>query len=258
MRRRGRRAGKRLAPSSRSISNRWPAGFFLRAKPPTLRSTRRGFFSSRHVCFEPLEQRHLLAASAVISEFLASNAAGIIDQDGNHSDWIEIQNTSASPVESGRLVSHQRRHQSDQMAIPFHHHCRRWISHGVCLGQGSARFGPGAAHELQPRCPRGYLALEMPDQSIASSFAPYPAQITDVSYGITATSTDTEMLVDEQAPMRYNVPTTASRSGQRLAELRLQRFNRRLARGHHRHRLRYRPHRLGRFFDVHQHRTSAA
>ncbi|HEY2761948.1 MAG TPA: chitobiase/beta-hexosaminidase C-terminal domain-containing protein, partial [Pirellulales bacterium] len=56
----------------------------------------------------------------------------------------------------------------------------------------------------------GYLALEMPDQSITSSFAPYPTQIADVSYGITGTSTDTEMLVDEQAPMRYNVPTSAA------------------------------------------------
>ena len=148
MRRRGRRAGKRSAPSSRSISNRWLAGFFLRTKTANARSTRRGFFSSRRVCFEPLEQRHLLAASAVISEFLASNAAGILDQDGNHSDWIEIQNTTASPSNIGRMVFDQRRKQFDKMAIPFHHHCRRRIPHGVCLGQGSARFGPGAAHQL--------------------------------------------------------------------------------------------------------------
>ena len=185
-------------------------GFFPAPKTPTAHSTRRGFFSSRHVCFEPLERRHLLAASAVISEFLASNAAGILDQDGNHSDWIEIQNTSAAPVDLGGWYL------TNDAANPT-----KWQFPSTTIAAGGflTVFASGkdrhvSGQELHTNfsidAQGGYLALEMPDQSIASSFAPYPAQITDVSYGITATSTDTVMLIDEQAPMRYNVPTQAS------------------------------------------------
>src|SRR4051812_33851933 len=46
---------------------------------------------------ESLEPR-LLMANVVISEFLASNHSGIVDQDGANSDWIELHNTSAAPV----------------------------------------------------------------------------------------------------------------------------------------------------------------
>ncbi len=35
---------------------------------------------------------------AVISEFLASNQAGLTDEDGEHSDWIEIHNPGARPL----------------------------------------------------------------------------------------------------------------------------------------------------------------
>ena len=36
---------------------------------------------------------------AVISEFLASNQAGLTDEDGEHSDWIEIHNPEATAVD---------------------------------------------------------------------------------------------------------------------------------------------------------------
>ena len=44
---------------------------------------------------EPLEPRQMLA---VITEFMASNDATIVDGDGNSSDWIEIHNDSASTI----------------------------------------------------------------------------------------------------------------------------------------------------------------
>ena len=67
-------------------------------EPAHRRGFRCGFFSTLNVAFESLEPRNLLAASAVISEFLASNSTNIVDQDGNHSDWIELQNTTTSAV----------------------------------------------------------------------------------------------------------------------------------------------------------------
>src|SRR3954447_917990 len=46
---------------------------------------------------ETLEPR-LLLAGVVINEFLAQNDNGIVDQDGTHSDWIELRNTDPPAV----------------------------------------------------------------------------------------------------------------------------------------------------------------
>ena len=40
----------------------------------------------------------LAMADPMISEFMASNQNSITDEDGNHSDWIEIRNPDATPV----------------------------------------------------------------------------------------------------------------------------------------------------------------
>jgi len=38
-------------------------------------------------------------AEVVISEFLSSNGSSLLDEDGDASDWIEIHNPTASPVQ---------------------------------------------------------------------------------------------------------------------------------------------------------------
>ncbi|MDB4562949.1 lamin tail domain-containing protein, partial [Akkermansiaceae bacterium] len=40
-----------------------------------------------------------LPAAPIISEFMASNSGTINDEDGDSSDWIEIHNPDASPVD---------------------------------------------------------------------------------------------------------------------------------------------------------------
>src|SRR5688572_14404520 len=50
------------------------------------------------LAIERLEAR-LAMTGVVISEFLASNASGITDEDGERQDWIELTNTSATPVD---------------------------------------------------------------------------------------------------------------------------------------------------------------
>src|SRR4051812_6874928 len=45
--------------------------------------------------FEKLELRQMLAG-VQINEVLADNSNGITDQDGDHSDWIELRNTDAT------------------------------------------------------------------------------------------------------------------------------------------------------------------
>ena len=38
------------------------------------------------------------SAQIVITEFMAANATGILDDSGTRSDWIEIYNAGTSPV----------------------------------------------------------------------------------------------------------------------------------------------------------------
>src|SRR5689334_2452879 len=40
-------------------------------------------------------------SSVIISEFLAHNTSGIVDEDGDFSDWIEIYNSGATAVNLG-------------------------------------------------------------------------------------------------------------------------------------------------------------
>src|SRR4051812_30550156 len=51
----------------------------------------------RRACTEALERRRLLAG-VVINEFLADNSSSIVDQDNDHSDWMEIRNTDSTAV----------------------------------------------------------------------------------------------------------------------------------------------------------------
>jgi len=56
----------------------------------TNKSVRRKIQRNNRPSYERLEPRQLLAP--VISEFLASNTTGRVDDNGNTTDWIEIFN----------------------------------------------------------------------------------------------------------------------------------------------------------------------
>src|SRR5690349_2013852 len=55
------------------------------------------FAGHRPVMAELLESRVLMAASPIISEFLASNDINS-DEDGDASDWVEIYNPNPTPI----------------------------------------------------------------------------------------------------------------------------------------------------------------
>jgi len=55
---------------------------------------------------EPLEARQLLSGTdPVISEFLASNQAGLLDDFNTRQDWVEIYNPAATPLDPRRQGS---------------------------------------------------------------------------------------------------------------------------------------------------------
>ncbi len=142
--------------------------------------------------FESLERRALLSCSKLcIAEFLASNDEEATDFYGESSDWIEIHNPT------GATVDLQGWHLTDDATD-----LSKWTfdrSASIEAGQrllvwASDRdsVDPDGEFHTNFKLSSGgeYLALVQPDGLVAfeygSSVDDYPAQSTDVSYGIDA------------------------------------------------------------------------
>ena len=158
-----------------------------------------------------------LQAAPVISEFLASNNAGLADADGDHPDWIELHNPGPESVDLGGYFL------TDNAARP-----EKWRLPPVTLNPGGylVVFASGkdrgvAGGELHTNFSLSadgeYLALVGPDgASILSEFAPgYPRQFTDVSYGrgVTAGVITTATPIGTGHPVRYFVPSAEEPPG---------------------------------------------
>jgi len=139
--------------------------------------------------FEHLEPRLPLDASAlVLSEFMASNNDGLLDAEGESSDWIEIFNSGSEAVDLTGL------HLTDDPAA-----LDRWeFQAGTMLAPGGFLvvfasgkdivFADGFEQHTDFRLSAGgeYLALVDADgTTIIDEFAPeFPAQQEDISYGL--------------------------------------------------------------------------
>src|SRR5438046_2695976 len=121
---------------------------------------------------ESLEQRRLMAG-VIINEFLANNNTGIVDQDSDHSDWIELRNTDAAPA---NLVGWSL---TDDAAIPgkWHFPSTTLAAGGYLLVWASGKNRAVSGQELHTNfsldAAGEYLALVKPDgATIADSYAP--------------------------------------------------------------------------------------
>ncbi|MGE3310709.1 MAG: lamin tail domain-containing protein, partial [Limisphaerales bacterium] len=145
------------------------------------------------------------ASQLVLSEFLASNGRNRADENGDFEDWIEIRNTSGTAVSTAGWAL------TDDVDVPG-----KWrfpavtIPAGgflVVFASGKDRAVPGAnLHtSFQLNDEGEYLALIEPDgETVATEFAPqYPPQVTDVSYGLTASGT----------PAFFSTPTPGAANG---------------------------------------------
>ena len=139
-------------------------------------------------------------AQVRISEFMASNSSvthggsSIWDEDGNASDWIEIENISPAPV---NLVDWALTDDSDKLS--------KWSFPNTNLPPGGFlivfasdknRRSPGSPlHTNFKLGAEGeYLALVDPLRNVVSEFAPYPGQATDVSFGIAVTASNVTLI----------------------------------------------------------------
>ncbi|MBE3069107.1 MAG: CotH kinase family protein, partial [Planctomycetes bacterium] len=140
--------------------------------------------AQRAAAFEPLEPRLLLAGTLVISEFLAVNNNSITDQDGEHSDWVELRNTGATTM---NLVGW---HLTDDPLNPT-----KWTLPNMTLkaneylvvfasGKDRAQSGQELHTNFQLDGDGEYLALVMPDGTTRTSeYAPeFPEQRADISF----------------------------------------------------------------------------
>ncbi len=144
---------------------------------------------SSRACVAPLSvidalESRLLLANFAISEFMASNAGTLADQDGAYSDWIEVRNLT------GSSQSLNGWHLTDSPA-----NLGKWTFPDVSLagnayllifasGKNRAIAGQQLHTNFRLEGGGGYVALTEPNgQTIASSFD-YPQQETDISYGV--------------------------------------------------------------------------
>jgi hypothetical protein len=134
---------------------------------------------------ESLESRIFLAVNPIITEFMASNSSGLKDQDGDTSDWIELNNPTTTAINlDGYYLTNDPLNLQEwrfpAVTMPAGSYLVVFASaknRAVAGSQLHTNFTLDAAH--------GYLGLIQPDGiTVASDYAPeYPQQLADVSYG---------------------------------------------------------------------------
>ncbi|MEM1448493.1 MAG: lamin tail domain-containing protein [Planctomycetota bacterium] len=128
-----------------------------------------------------------LSQTPLLTEFLANNDTGLMDEDGDRSDWIELHNPSGAPVDlTGWTLT-------DDAGNPA-----KWTFPATTLTPGSYlvvfasdkdRAVSGSELHTNFRLSAGgeYLGLINPSGTVITAFAPtYPPQVADISYGFEA------------------------------------------------------------------------
>ncbi len=149
------------------------------------------------------------AAHVVISEFVADNASGLTDEDGTFSDWIELFNPTAAPI---NLLGHfLTDDESDPTRWPLPSMALAPGAHLVVFASGKDRRNPAATLHTNFRLNKsgGYLALVGPGPLVLQAFDPYPSQREDVSYGILGGDPGTTRSMGVPTPGALNDDTPA-------------------------------------------------
>src|SRR5882672_11184408 len=153
----------------------------------------------------------LHAATVIISEFVASNSSGLTDEDGDHSDWIELFNTSASTVNLNGWYLTDNASNLTKWRLP----ATNLPPNGflIVFASSKNRATPGLPLHANFSLSAGgeYLALVQPDGiSIATEFAPtFPPQSQNISYGL-AQDLQVTSLVSNTSPARVFIPANGA------------------------------------------------
>ena len=121
--------------------------------------------------------------NVVISEFMADNNNGIKDDDGTRQDWLELYNLG--PLDANLdgwfltdTATNLTKWRIPGVPLSANKYLLIWAS-------SKDRSNPSAPLHTNFKIAKsgGFIALVNPQTNIVSSFNPYPAQQTDVSYG---------------------------------------------------------------------------
>jgi len=151
------------------------------------------------------------AATVIISEFVASNSGGLTDENGDHSDWIELFNSSASTVNLNGWYLTDTAANLTKWRLPATNLPPN--SFLIVFASSKNRATPGLPLHANFSLSAGgeYLALvESNGVTIATQFAPqFPEQLTDVSYGL-GQDLQVTTLVATNAPAAVFIPTNGT------------------------------------------------
>jgi len=124
------------------------------------------------------------SADLIISEFVAENGGGLVDEDGDHSDWIEIYNNSPWSVNLAGWALTNTPTQPQQ-----------WFFPDISLGSGeylvvfasgkNRKEGPTLHTSFKLNSDGEFLGLyNMFEGRFADTIEPgFPRQFRDISYG---------------------------------------------------------------------------
>ena len=130
------------------------------------------------VCSEP-----------IISEFLASNATGYRDDDGERSDWIELHNPDLTDINLAGWFLTDDRQNLQKWVFPSTPLGANQYGLVFASGKNRSQLGSPLHTNFRLRSEGEYLALVNPQTEVVFEFAPqYPKQFPDVSYGERANS----------------------------------------------------------------------
>lgn len=147
----------------------------------------------------------LSAQGVVVSEFMARNLTTLTDEDGDYSDWIEIENQGLSPVDlTGWFLTDDPR-DLDQWMFPPDLVLEPGARLVVFASAKDRSVAGSPLHTNFRLSEEGEpLLLVMPDRrTVAWALAePLPRHYPDISFG-SAESREVQRLVTNASPMRY-------------------------------------------------------
>ncbi|SPE60739.1 hypothetical protein SBV1_480022 [Verrucomicrobia bacterium] len=144
---------------------------------------------------------------------MASNTHTLTDEDGDSSDWIEIQNTSGASLSLLNWALTDTAGNAGKWRFPATNMAAK--SFMIIFASGKNRAIPGAELHTNFKLSSDgeYLALFAPDGTAATEISPqFPPQFPDVSYGIGMQLTTTT-LVGTNAAIHFLIPADASADG---------------------------------------------
>ena len=152
-------------------------------------------------------------AQARLTELMASNTHTLIDEDGDFSDWIELQNTTSNRVSLLNWALTDSTGTPGKWRFPATNLAPNSFLVVFASGKNRAVAGQELHTNFKLSSEGEYLALFAPDGTVATEIAPqFPPQYPDVSYGIGMQLT-VASLVATNSLIHFVIPTNSSVDG---------------------------------------------